>query len=101
MTPMQARAATIATATLAIIVMALSTSADAETCTFEDTATKEQFQAECDTDATKLPPAQWSQHCKLPQRQMLSLSQLPPSAARPCKDDNDTNCYSLITLECR
>lgn len=24
-----------------------------------------------------------------------------PSAARPCKDLDDTNCYSLVTLECR
>jgi hypothetical protein len=23
------------------------------------------------------------------------------SGGRPCRDDNDTNCYSLITLECR
>ncbi len=21
--------------------------------------------------------------------------------ARPCRDENDTNCYSLVTLECR
>jgi hypothetical protein len=97
---MQARAATIVIAILA--AMALSTSANAETCTFEDTATKKQFQAECDTDVTRLSAAQVGQRCRLPSQSLkLSAGEQPPSAARPCKDENDTNCYSLVTLECR
>jgi hypothetical protein len=23
------------------------------------------------------------------------------NGGRPCRDDNDTNCYCLVTLECR
>lgn len=31
----------------------------------------------------------------------LAVETVEPTAARPCKDEDDTGCYSLVTLECR
>jgi hypothetical protein len=74
----------------------------AESCTVQNTTTNSKFQMQCDADVSRLAPAQWSRHCKLPTAQQLVLvGQQPPSSARPCKDENDTGCYSLVTLECR
>jgi hypothetical protein len=74
----------------------------AESCTVQTTTTNSKFQMQGDADVSRLAPAQWSRHCKLPTAQQLVLvGQQPPSSARPCKDENDTGCYSLVTLECR
>jgi hypothetical protein len=105
MTPTQART-TYFSAAVAVFALltALSSTADAEACKVQDTTTNKSFQIECDTDPTKLSPDQWGRICKLPTpagHQLLTAGQQPPSAARPCKDLNDTNCYSLVTLECR
>lgn len=85
-----------------ILIVSASNEASAESCTVENTTTNSKFEMQCDADVSRMPPAQWSRHCKLPTAQQLLIAgQQPPSSARPCKDENDTGCYSLVTLECR